>query len=160
MIHTPDRRQTIELIEEAVAQGASQHKACEVVGNSARSYQRWTREGGVKSDARVNAERPVPANHLSEEERARILEVCNQAEYSHLPPSQIVPILADQGEYIASESTFYRVLREANQAHRRGRAQPPTRRAKPKAYRANGSNQVWTWDITYRVPGVRHQQGG
>jgi len=119
------------------------------VGISARSYQRWTREGGVKSDARVNAERPVPANRLSEEERARILEVCNQAEYSHLPPSQIVPILADQGEYIASESTFYRVLREANQAHRRGRAQPPTRRAKPKAYRANGPNQVWTWDITY-----------
>ncbi|BCX82734.1 hypothetical protein MIT9_P2320 [Methylomarinovum caldicuralii] len=106
MISNPDRRQTIELIERAMAQGASQHKACELLGISARTYQRWTREGGVKADARPDAERPVPANRLTEEERARILAVCNQPAYSHLPPSQIVPMLADQGEYIASESSF------------------------------------------------------
>ena len=97
MISTPDRRRTIGLIEQAVAQGASQPKACELLGISARTYQRWTRDGDVKADARPDAERPAPANRLTEEERARILAVCNQPEYSHLPPSQIVPMLADQG---------------------------------------------------------------
>lgn len=157
MISTPDRRQTIALIEQAVAQGASQHKACELLGISARTYQRWTRDGGVKADGRPDAERPAPANRLTEAERARILAVCNQPEYSHLPPSQIVPILADQGEYIASESSFYRVLREAGQVHHRGRAQPPTRRARPKAYRADGQNQVWSWDITFLKSPITEQ---
>jgi len=149
MISTLDRRRAFELIETAMAQGACQHKACELLGISARTYQRWTREGGVAADARPEAERPAPANRLTEAERARILAVCNQAKYSHLPPSQIVPMLADQGEYIASESSFYRVLREAGQVHRRGRAQPPARRAKPKACRADAPNRVWSWDITF-----------
>ena len=97
MISTPDRRQTIALIEPAVAQGASLHKACEVPGISARTCQRWTCDGGVKADAYLNAERPVPPNRLAEAGPARILAVCNQPEYSHLPPSQIVPILARPG---------------------------------------------------------------
>jgi transposase InsO family protein len=157
MISTPDRRQTIALIEQAVAQGASQHKACEVLGISPRTYQRWTHDGGVKTDGRPDAERPAPSNRLTEEERARILAVCNQPNYSHLPPSQIVPMLADRGEYIASESSFYRVLREAGQLHRRGRAQPPARCAKPKAYRADGPNQVWSWDITFLKSSIAGQ---
>jgi len=149
MISTPDRRRAVELVEEAMAQGASQAKACELLEISVRTYQRWTREGGVERDARCDAERPAPANRLSEAERERILEVCNQPEFASLPPSQIVPMLADQGEYIASESSFYRVLREAGQAHRRGRSRPPQQRAKPEAYRATGPNQVWSWDITF-----------
>ena len=155
MISTPDRRQALELIEQAMAQGALQQPACELLGISARTYQRWTREGGVETDARPDAERPPPANRLTEEERAHILAVCNQPEYSHLPPTQIVPMLADQDTYIASESSFYRVLRDANQLHRRGRAQPPTRRSKPKAYRSDGPNQVWSWDITFLAAAIR-----
>ena len=157
MISILDRRQAIALIEQAVAQGAPQHKACEVVGITPRTYQRWTRDGGVKADGRPDAERPAPANRLTEAERARILAVCNQPEYSHLPPSQIVPILADQGEYIASESSFYRVLREAGQVYRRGRAQPPTRHARPKAYQADGPNQIWSWDITFLKSAIAGQ---
>jgi len=146
MISTPDRQRAFELIETAMAQGACQHQACALLGISARTYQRWPREGGVAVDARPTAERPTPANRLTEAERARILAVCNQAEYSHLPPSQIVPMLADQGEYIASESSFYRVLRAAGQLHRRGRAQPPARRARPRACRADAPNRLWSWD--------------
>jgi len=149
MISTPDRRRAVELIEEAMTQGASQAKACALLEISVRTYQRWTREGGVKGDARPEVERPSPANRLSDAEREQILAVCNRPEYSHLPPSQIVPMLADEGEYLASESSFYRVLREAGQAQRRGRSQPPRRRAKPKAYCATGPNQVWSWDITF-----------
>ena len=53
--------------------------------------------------------RPEPANKLSAAERAAVLEACNSQEFSSLPPSQIVPKLADQGRYLASESSFYRM---------------------------------------------------
>jgi transposase InsO family protein len=149
MISTPNRRETVELIEEAMAAGASQANACETLGLSARTYQRWTRYGGIEADGRPEVERKAPSNKLSEAEREQIIETCNRPEYASLPPAQIVPALADKGEYIASESSFYRVLREANQVRHRGKAQPPRKVAKPKAHRADGPNQVWSWDITY-----------
>ena len=62
-----------------------------------------------------------PGNKLSETERLRILDVCNSPEFASLSPNIIVPTLADRGGYIASESTFYRVLKSANQLTRRTR---------------------------------------
>jgi transposase InsO family protein len=149
MISTPDRRSAVELIEEAVAAGASATKACEELEITLRTYQRWTGEGGVKVDGRPQAERPEPANKLSAQERRQILEICNEKDYGGLPPSQIVPALADQGSYIASEASFYRVLRAADQLHRRGRAQAPRTVSKPKGYKASAPNPLWSWDITY-----------
>ena len=66
-----------------------------------------------------------------------------------MPPCEIVPTLADEGTYIASESTFYRILREEKMQNHRGRYQKPRKYAKPTSYCATASNQVWTWDITY-----------
>ena len=66
-----------------------------------------------------------------------------------MPPCQIVPALADEGTYIASESTFYRTLKEANELNHRGRGDAPGKHAKPTSYTATAPNQVWTWDITY-----------
>jgi len=86
MISTPDRRRALELVEEAMAQGARQEKACELLGISARTYQRWTREGGIEHDCRPEASRPAPANRLSEAERAHIVALCNRPEYASLPP--------------------------------------------------------------------------
>jgi transposase InsO family protein len=77
---------------------------------------------------------------------------CNAPEFASLPPSQIVPRLADQGIWIASESSFYRVLRERGQNHRRGRARPATRRKPPTSFEAKAPCQVWSWDITW-LPG-------
>ncbi|MHC8516061.1 helix-turn-helix domain-containing protein [Sporosarcina sp. ITBMC105] len=68
---------------------------------------RWQR-----LDQRRLVKRPVPKNKLSEEEKEEIITVVKQEDFVDLPPTQIVPKLADQGTYIASESTFYRVLRE------------------------------------------------
>ena len=65
-----------------------------------------------------------------------------------MPPNQIVPALADQGTYIASESSFYRVLRKADQLAHRGKAKPPTHKH-PESLEASGPNQLWSWDITY-----------
>ena len=151
MISHPDREQAVKLIDEAVAAGARQRRACEEMGISPRTYQRWTEAHGVKADGRPTAERPEPAHKLSQEEREQILEVAHSTEFQSLPPSQIVPTLADRGEYIASESSFYRVLREADQQHHRGRAKAPERKS-ATTHCATGPNQLWCWDITW-LPG-------
>jgi transposase InsO family protein len=116
---------------------------------SLRTYQRWTYKEGCKVDGRPGAERAEPTNKLSKEEHQLILDTCNHKAYRNLPPSQIVPALADEGIYVASEASFYRVLRQADQLHHRGKAQAPRKVNKPKSHRATGPNQVWSWDITF-----------
>ena len=149
MINVPDRRRAVELINEAVEAGASKKKACSELEISSRTYRRWTQYGSVKADGRPDAERQAPANKLTPEERQQILKTCNEAAYQSLPPSQIVPALADEGIYIASESSFYRIMKEADQLHHRGKDQAPRKVAKPAAYKAAGPNEVWSWDITF-----------
>src|SRR5690606_1822695 len=142
-------------INEAVAAGARQARACDEAGISVRTLQRWCEGGDVKADGRPDALRPTPVNKLSQAEREQIVEVCNQPVYASLPPSQIVPRLADEGEYLASESSFYRTLKQADQLHARGRAK---KRLKPKplaTHVAKAANQVWSWDITYLASSVR-----
>ncbi|WP_147480508.1 helix-turn-helix domain-containing protein, partial [Pseudomonas amygdali] len=82
----------------------------------------WTQTDAIQTDAQTTATRPTPPNALNEAERQTIVTLCNSAEYAHLPPSQIVPRLADQGRYLASEATFYRVLRATGQQQHRGRS--------------------------------------
>ena len=144
------------MIKQAVKDGARQSKACQTPGLSERTLQRWTRGDNVISDNRKNANKPEPVNKLSEAERQTIVDVCNSDRFKSLPPSQIVPTLADEGEYLASERTFYRVLHEAGQQHHRGQAASPSRH-KPTSYCATGPNQVWSWDITFLRSPVRGQ---
>lgn len=151
MISAPDRETAITLIEEAVASGAKCSCACEVLGISERTYRRWISEkdaGGVSTDRRPIAEHPEPNNKISDEERQKIIEICNSPKYASMPPCQIVPALADEGIYIASESTIYRVLREQKMQNHRGRSAAPKKKH-PTTYCATAPNQVWMWDITY-----------
>ena len=150
MTSTSDRRDIVALIDKAMAAGARQAAACAELGLSERTLQRWTGpEGTICNDRRPFAERPEPASKLSDEERDQIVATCNLPEFASLPPSQMVPRLADQGIWIASESSFYRVLRERGQNHRRGRARPATRRKPPTSFEAKAPCQVWSWDITW-----------
>ena len=112
----------MEWINEAIQAGARRAQACAEAGLTLRTLQRWTEGDEVKVDARTTTTRPVPINKLSEAEQCAVLAACNRADHAHLPPSQIVPKLADEGVYLASESTFYRVLKDHDQGHRRGRA--------------------------------------
>lgn len=144
----------VDLIEEAVAAGARRQQACAVLQINVRTLQRWKKDD-LKDRRKVAAAKRVPSNKLSDEERQAILVTCNKPEFQSLPPSQIVPRLADHGQYIASESSFYRVLREADQVQRRGRAQAPRQVAKPEGYQATGANQVWSWDITFLAASIR-----
>ena len=130
--------------------GARQHKACEVIGLSVRTLQRWQVDGGgVVEDKRPIAIRPAPANKLSEDERRAIVAICNTEEFATLPPSQIVPILADRDEYIGSESSFYRILKSEGMLHHRGKAKARNGHKKPTSHTANTANEVWSWDISY-----------
>ena len=151
-----DRQIAIGLIDEAVTAGARCARACAVLEINVRTLQRWKKalqESADLADRRkASAANRTPANKLSIGEREAILRVCNQAEYQSLPPSQIVPRLADNDVYIASESSFYRVLREADQMHQRGRGNPPRTVTKPEGFKATGPNQLWSWDITYCAP--------
>ncbi|MCT6925447.1 hypothetical protein [Metasolibacillus sp.] len=106
----------------------------------------WCSVNRFREDGRITK--------LSEEERTEISTVVKQDEYADLPPTQIVPKLADQGTYIASESTFYRVLREEKMQNHRGFSQKPTKRI-PESHLAVAPNQVWTWDITWLAGPVK-----
>jgi len=152
----PARQQLVSYFAEAVAAGASKTAASHEMNLSLRTLQRWTAEGAIVADARTSTVRPVPAYALRPEERQAILAICNSPEHAHLPPSQIVPRLADQGRYLASESTFYRVLRAGQQNHR-GRSLAARKPALPTTHVAKTVKQVWSWDITYLPSPVRGQ---
>jgi transposase-like protein len=142
-----DRIRAVRLIKETVDAGARTASVCQEMGISMRTFQRWTREGEVKVDGRPDADRSPPSNKLSSEERQAVLDTVNSPAYRSLPPSQIVPSLADEGRYIASESTFYRILREEDQQQHRGRSRAPENRPM-STHCATGPNQVWCWVLT------------
>ena len=142
-----DRLQALMLINEAVRHGARKSKACELLNLSVRTVVRWEKHGGL-NDKRKEADRLAPKNKLTEEERQMILKKANSEQYCDLPPCKIVPLLANEGVYIASESSFYRVLREAKQLTHRQPTKGATRH-KPRECVAYKANQVWSWDISY-----------
>lgn len=157
MIGLLDRQHTVTLITEATRSGARLAPACAVMGVSLRTVQRWTQSGDARADARPTANHPTPAHALTQTERAAVLAVCHRPEFANLPPSQIVPRLADRGEYLASESSFYRILNEADQQHHRGRARAPQRTRAPTTHCAHKPCALWSWDITWLAGPVRGQ---
>lgn len=147
MTSLAERDQVMALVMEAMVAGARQARACAAISLNKRTLQRWQsdKSGGDARPLRVQ----LPKNKLSVLERKHLLTVVNSDEFGHLSPSQIVPRLADCGQYIASESTFYRVLRAENQLKQRRAERPAKHRHKPRALSATAPNQLVSWDITY-----------
>jgi len=133
------------LVTDACKAGARKRKAAEILGLPVRTVQRWEQHGF--SDRRKGS-RAVPANKMSKDEREQIIAILESPQYGDSNPNQIVPKLADQGIYLGSESTMYRVLRDLKMNKHRQSSQPSTRK-RPEPYVASGPNQVWSWDITY-----------
>jgi len=142
----------INLIDKAVESGARLNKAADIMGLSARSIIRWRKQSGGQDQRKGPLK--APANKLSEQQRQQILDTANSASFRDLSPKQIVPKLADQGVYLASESTFYRVLKEHKMLTHR-QASKPAVNHRPKEHVATGPRQVWSWDITYLQTSVK-----
>lgn len=137
--------------------GATQEAACRECGLSPRTLRRWLGQGADGGDRRPCATRTRPRNALSEAEQAAIIEVVNSPQYASMAPAQIVASLADQDIYLASESTFYRLLRAHRQNAHRGRARAPQPKSAPATHLATAPRQVWVWDITWlptKVAGI------
>jgi putative transposase len=154
MIGLEDRRSLAKGISTATTAGARLHLACNTAGVNVRTLQRWKASNGlVGGDGRPGAVRPTPSHALSEQERIKLLQVANEPRFSAVPPARIVPMLADEGTYLASESSFSRVLRAHGQTTHRGRAKAPKAVRPPTTHVARAPRQVWCWDMTY-LPAV------
>jgi len=139
------RAVALALIDEATLAGARLVPCCDMLGIDPRTVQRWRRS---PVDKRTTTQRPAPANSLSADERRQVLRIACSPRFRDLSPKQIVAVLADSDRYIASESTFYRVLRAEKLLRHRSHARPAVH-SKPREKVATGPNQVWSWDITY-----------
>ena len=147
MTSAPDRKYIIKIADEA-HRHASWTKIANVLGLSLKTLRRWRRDPHDLGDKRPFCIHPRPKQSLSPKEEAQILAYCNSPEFENLSPEQIVPLLLDKGVYIASETTFYRVLRKNKQMRHRGKAHKPVKRKKPELM-ATAPQQVFSWDITY-----------
>jgi hypothetical protein len=143
----------IELIAEAQMSGARLKPACDLLGISARTVERW-RADPEAGDRRCGPHRRA-SNALSPAEEAQVVSVLTSSRYAGLSPKQPVPQLADEGLYLASESTMYRVQRRHGlRAKRRTTTRTQVTRAST-VHQATGPNQVWNWDITWLPTTVR-----
>jgi len=149
-----DSKAILSLVDDAISQGARQARACELVGISSKTYQRWLQKPLLGDQRRGPKSEPV--NKLSKEERAKIISISTEKDFVNLSPHKIVPKLADRGEYVGSESTFYRILQDENLMSHRGRAYPKET-SRPVPYEASSPNEIYSWDITYLMSSLRGQ---
>ena len=147
-----EREEITSHINDAVNNGARKNKACKIIGFSLRTIQRW--ENNPDGDKRSDFKRISP-QALSEEEKDQIVDICTKNEYKDMNPNEIVPVLAEKGEYYGSESSFYRVLKEKDLLKHRSDCKPSKPCKKPEELKATGPNQVYSWDITYLKTNIR-----
>lgn len=120
-----ERARRVEYFDEAVAGDAPRYKAAQLMALSERTIKRWPEGDSVAADRRPHTQ---AAHQLTPEEEQAMLDVCNIAQYQSLPPSQIVPPLADKGIYIASSPTGAGASRRARCWNRPALRRPaPTR---------------------------------
>lgn len=154
LIRVEDKGKAIVLIQEACDAGARINPACGILEIDIRTLQRWKKDCSLK-DKRCGPI-TVPGNKFSQAEREHVLRVVNSEKHRNQAPSQIVPSLADEGKYIVSESTIYRILRSEKLLAHRSAARPNAHR-KPEELSATKPNVLWSWDITYLLSDIRGQ---
>lgn len=118
--------------------------ACAAVGRPRATHYRRHRASPAPARP-ARAPKPQP---LSGPERTQVLAVLHEERFVDLAPAEVHAILLDEGRYLCSESTMYRLLRTTHGQVRERRAQavhPP--RVKPELV-AHAPNRVWSWDIT------------
>lgn len=134
----------MQVIGEALINGSRHAIACGDVGIDVKTFKRWRTEIQDKRKGPMTA----PGNKLTEEEVSAIIRISTSKDYMDLPPTQIVPALADEGIYIASESSFYKILKLHQLLNHRGKSKPRNNH-RPLPLVATAPNQIYSWDITY-----------
>jgi putative transposase len=142
----------INSVRESVSKGCRKCLACKDIGINVRTLQRW-KSLDMLVDKRQLVDKK-PANRLTNLEKNTMLEILNSKEFRDQNPWEIVAALADNGIYIASESSFYRIMRKENLLGHRSKSRPALHK-KPEGFVATGPNQVWSWDITYLKSDIR-----
>ena len=125
--------------------------ACEVLGLARASYYRHRPQlesaGAPVREPAATSPRPAPARSLSSEERAQVLAVLHEERFQDRSPASVQATLLDEGQYLCSIRTMYRILdQEGESSERRDQlVHPPYQ--KPELL-ATAPNQLWSWDIT------------
>lgn len=118
--------------------------ACAAVGRPRATHYRWHRTSPPPPRVQ-RARRPQP-RALSAAERARVLDVLHEPRFVDLAPCEVHAILLDEGTYLCSQSTMYRLLREQGEVRERRRQATHPARVKPELV-AHAPKQCWSWDI-------------
>jgi putative transposase len=120
-------------------------EACAATGRPQANHYRRHRKG--PAPVRPPRERKPQPRALSAAERATVRAVLNSEEHVDKAPATVYHELLDDGVYLASISTMYRIQREHDEVHERRRQAVHPARVKPELV-ASRPNQVWSWDIT------------
>jgi len=143
----------LALLAEAQAAGVRLLPACRVVGLSLRTVERWRHAPAGEDERRGPHQQP--GNALNAAEEAQVLAVMTSAPFAGVSPKQLVPQLADEGLYLASESTMYRLQRRHGLRAKKRTIERSHVTRSSTVHRASGPNQVWSWDITWLPTVVR-----
>lgn len=143
-MNSAERTNLITLIDEAIATGARQFRACEVIGLDERRLRRWR---SCETDGRVGGYRATD-QALSEAEKQLIVTAMGAEDLCGLPPKQAYYRLMDRGVYVSSYTTFLCVLKERKPVVSKRKRKQGGKGKRPELV-ATAPNQVWCWDITW-----------
>ena len=129
---------------ESLAQKIGRAPACRALGIPRASFYRTL---GQKEQPYPPAPRPTPARALEPVEKQAVIEQLHSERFQDKPPAQVYATLLDEGTYLCSIRTMYRLLEENNEVRERRNQLTHPRYQKPELL-ATGANQVWSWDIT------------
>ena len=125
---------------------------CRWIGITPKTIQNWRRPGN--KDRRKGSARHVPRRFSSDEEQA-LYDIANDQRFKDQTAEQIVAKLAEEGIYLGSPSTLYRVLKKRKALEYRQESKKPGSGSKPTPFYVTAPNQVWAWDITWLKTDVK-----
>ena len=134
-------------------------QACAALGLNRSTVYAHRRQAANNEPPRRSRKQSLQPRALSAAERAKVIEVLHSEPHHDQPPAEVYQRLLEQQQYLCSVSTMHRILRRIGESGDRRNQRPAQHHAVPRLF-AKAPNDVWTWDITKRVPGARGRQGG
>ena len=122
---------------------------CDILQLDLKRYQRWLRL--LKDKGRYSDGKPGPKNPphgLMAKERKKIVEMAKDDKYLDLSHRQLAIVASENGELEASPSSFYRIMKKEQLMENRERIPKKAPQKRPEI-KPKGSNEIWSWDLTY-----------